>query len=144
MFASLRARGSVDRATGSGPVGRGFKSLRARFLEIDKLVDRVDKLLSAIRLWRLPFGRSLYFVLTPANVSSEIICGVGAVLCPLVSTITFKRLSHVDLTPPRFCLTPKPPLPLATTVYTHLVFTSPSLLAALKSFPLLNKERDAR
>ena|GEM_PF-2631235 len=24
------ARGSVDRATGSGPVGRGFKSLRAR------------------------------------------------------------------------------------------------------------------
>jgi hypothetical protein len=27
-----RARGSVDRATGSGPVGRGFKSLRAHFI----------------------------------------------------------------------------------------------------------------
>ena len=25
-----RARGSADRATGSGPVGRGFESLRAR------------------------------------------------------------------------------------------------------------------
>ena len=28
----VRARGSVDRATGSGPVGRGFKSLRAHFM----------------------------------------------------------------------------------------------------------------
>ncbi len=26
----IRARGSVDRATDSGSVGRGFKSLRAR------------------------------------------------------------------------------------------------------------------
>ncbi len=28
----MRARGSVDRATDSGSVGRGFKSLRARYL----------------------------------------------------------------------------------------------------------------
>ena len=27
----MRARGSVDRATGSGPVDRGFESLRAHF-----------------------------------------------------------------------------------------------------------------
>ncbi len=31
-FAALRARSSVDRATDSGSVGRGFKSLRARLL----------------------------------------------------------------------------------------------------------------
>ncbi len=40
MFTTLRARGSVDRATGSGPVGRGFKSLRARFMQIAKLFDK--------------------------------------------------------------------------------------------------------
>ncbi len=45
MFAFLRARGSVDRATGSGPVGRGFKSLRARFVSIAKLFDRLDTLM---------------------------------------------------------------------------------------------------
>lgn len=32
VFAALRARSSVDRATDSGSVGRGFKSLRARFM----------------------------------------------------------------------------------------------------------------
>ena len=46
MFAFLRARGSVDRATGSGPVGRGFKSLRARFVSIAKLFVTVNRLMS--------------------------------------------------------------------------------------------------
>lgn len=37
---SMRARSSVDRATDSGSVGRGFKSLRARLINlICKLPD---------------------------------------------------------------------------------------------------------
>ncbi len=43
----IRARGSVDRATGSGPVDRGFESLRAH-LSFARLFVRVDKLVSAL------------------------------------------------------------------------------------------------
>lgn len=32
LYWSMRARSSVDRATDSGSVGRGFKSLRARLI----------------------------------------------------------------------------------------------------------------
>jgi len=35
-FQRVGARSSVDRASGSGPEGRGFESLRARFSTVDE------------------------------------------------------------------------------------------------------------
>ncbi len=48
----IRARGSVDRATDSGSVGRGFKSLRARFF---KLITQLPGMLT--KFWQSRISR---------------------------------------------------------------------------------------
>jgi hypothetical protein len=44
----IRVRSSVDRATGSGPVGRGFESLRARLFKLTNYLTALTIYLSDI------------------------------------------------------------------------------------------------